>query len=375
MNMLPSLQTVRGAIEQARGLPNRFYTDAPLFEEEKRRIFANGWSGIGFAADVPEPGCVLPIDFLGTPLLAVRDSDNHLRVFQNVCRHRGMILVQEKARLSKLIRCPYHSWSYDFSGKLRATPHVGGSGKHEHPAICKADLGLHEVRSREFRGVIFVNLSGEAKPFEEHAKTLMTRWQDFDKPLHSCGEAGSLSWQVACNWKLVVENYCESYHLPFIHPSLNRYSRLEDHYHIEHPGQFSGQGSRVYAPILTEDGRRLPDFPGVGNAWATKGEYIALFPNVLFGVHRDHAFAMLLQPLDCGRTVERLELFYAEDIQDDELLSSNKELWRTVFSEDVMVVEGMQRGRHCAAFDGGKFSPVMDGPTHVFHDWVAGHFV
>ena len=374
MSTTTSLQAVRGAIEQARGLPNRFYTDAQTFEEEKRRLFADGWSGIGFAADLPEPGCVMPVDFLGTPLFAARGEDGRLRVFQNVCRHRGMTLVQEKSRPGRLIRCPYHSWSYALDGRLQATPHVGGAGKHSHPAICKEDLGLLEVRACEFRGVIFVNLSGEAPPFEQHIRQLRERWQDFDQPLYAAGAEGSLSWEVACNWKLAVENYCESYHLPFIHPSLNQYSRLEDHYHIEQAGAFSGQGSLVYAPILAADGRRLPDFAGTGNAWATKSEYIALFPNVLFGVHRDHAFAMLLQPIDCGRTVERLELFYAEEVHDQELLQNNRQLWQTVFSEDVMVVEGMQRGRHCDGFDGGKFSPVMDGPTHAFHDWVAERF-
>ena len=373
------LQGVRDDITRAHGLPNRFYTDPGIFEEEKHKIFESSWSCIGFGSDVPEPGCVMPIEFLGTPLLAVRGSDKQLRVFQNVCRHRGMILVSEKTKLSKLIRCPYHSWSYDFTGTLRATPHVGGPDNHSHPAICKQELGLIEVRAYEFLGAIFVNLDGAAKPFEEYAQTLLQRWRAFDLPLYSGGSLGSVSMDVACNWKLAVENYCESYHLPFIHPGLNSYSKLEDHYHIEQPGEFSGQGSRVYSPGLSRDGRRLPDFADLGDEWDKKAEYISFFPNVLLGVHRDHTFAMLLQPVDCGHTLERLEIFYAEDVKGDEhaqeLLVKNRDLWRQVFSEDISVVEGMQRGRHCDGFDGGKFSPVMDGPTHVFHNWVAERFV
>lgn len=374
MSATNSLQAVRAPIEQARGLPNRFYTDEALFAEEKRRIFAAGWSGIGFAQDAANPGDVVPLEFLGTPLIAARGQDNKLRVFQNVCRHRGMTLVREKCENTRLIRCPYHSWSYDLAGALKATPHVGGPGKHDHPDIRKPDLGLFEVPAHEYLGVIFVNLSGDAPPFAEHAAELLARWEEFDLPLFSAGSASSLSLEVACNWKLAVENYCESYHLPFIHPDLNRYSKLEDHYHIEQPGKFSGQGSRVYAPQLGEDGRRLPDFPGTGNSWATQAEYISFFPNVLFGVQRDHAFALLLSPQAHDRTTERLEIFYAEDVQDEELLRNNLGLWRTVFSEDIMVVEGMQRGRACERFDGGKFSPIMDGPTHVFHEWVAERF-
>jgi choline monooxygenase len=91
---------------------------------------------------------------------------------------------------------------------------------------------------------------------------------------------------VACNWKLAVENYCESYHLPWVHPGLNSYSRLEDHYNIVAPRSFSGQGTTVYAPALGD--AAFPDFPGLPAKWDTAAEYVALYPNVLFGVHRDH---------------------------------------------------------------------------------------
>jgi len=109
--------------------------------------------------------------------------------------------------------------------------------------------------------------------------------------------------------------------------------------------------------------------------WETQSEYVSFFPNVLLGVHRDHAFAMLLMPQGPEQTLERVALFYAnEDIDTSEwqeMLIENARIWQDVFSEDVSVVEGMQRGRHGPMFDGGTFSPVMDGPTHIFHKWVA----
>jgi phenylpropionate dioxygenase-like ring-hydroxylating dioxygenase large terminal subunit len=184
-----------------------------------------------------------------------------------------------------------------------------------------------------------------------------------------------MTFDVACNWKLAVENYCESYHLPWVHPGLNAYSRLEDHYHIEAPGAFSGQGTLVYRPMITADDRRFPDFAALTGKWQSGAEYIALYPNVLFGVHRDHAFAILLEPKARDHTLEHVALYYAspEAIGPEyaEMRARNHAMWHEVFGEDIFVVEGMQRGRQGARFDGGKFSPVMDGPTHLFHHWVA----
>ncbi len=156
-----------------------------------------------------------------------------------------------------------------------------------------------------------------------------------------------------------------------MHPALNTYSRLEGHYHIEAAGRFSGQGTWVYRQLKDEDGTVFPDFEGLDAKWDTAAEYITVYPNVLLGVHRDHTFAIVLVPHRPDRTVEHIHLYYAAEKTPDALRQRNTEQWKEVFAEDVFVVEGMQRGRHAAGFDGGRFSPVMDGPTHMFHDWVA----
>ena len=122
-----------------------------------------------------------------------------------------------------------------------------------------------------------------------------------------------------CNWKLAVENYCESYHLPWVHPGLNSYSRLEDHYHIENPGHYSGQGTLVYRQLKGESDQVFPDFDGLSEKWETGGEYIALYPNTLLGVQRDHCFAIVLEPVSKDRTIEHVALLYAnEDAQSGE---------------------------------------------------------
>ena len=372
---MTDLDAVRRPISAANGLPNAHYTDLSVYEEERAALLMAGWSGLAVAADVPAPGDAIPISFLDIPLLLIRDRAGAVRVFHNICRHRGMILVDVPRKIEGAIRCPYHSWCYSTEGRLVSTPHVGGPGQNTADGIDKSTLGLIEVRSHVWMDVVWINLSGDAPPFAEAHADLLERWSEFDKPLYHGGADSRFQLTVNCNWKLAVENYCESYHLPWVHPGLNAYSRLEDHYHIEAAGRFSGQGTQVYRQLRGTDGATFPDFEGLSDTWDTAAEYIALYPNVLLGVHRDHAFAIVLVPQSPGQTVENIHLYYSEPDTDPDLRAQNTALWKQVFEEDIFVVEGMQRGRHTPMFDGGRFSPAMDGPTHLFHDWVAGRMM
>ena len=306
----------------------------------------------------------------------VRTKNNEVHVFENVCRHRGMILVEEPAQLNGPITCPYHAWSYDLEGQLKATPHVGGPNIHKDETVICEDLSLNRVKSALWRDVVFINLSGSAPEFAEIARPLRERWAEFETDIYSGGADSMFTLNVDCNWKLAVENYCEAYHLPFIHPGLNSYSRLEDHYNILDEQSYAGQGSYVFKPQLDENGRSFPVFAGLSTKWDTAAEYCAFFPNVLFGVHKDHCYAILLIPNGQGKTEERVSLYYADETalgpEYAEMRATNARLWKGIFIEDIGVVEGMQRGRHAPSYDGGKFSPKMDTPTHHFHKWVAG---
>lgn len=373
MTVQSKLDAVMKPVDTARGLPNENYVCPHTFQEERKSVLFANWAGVGFGKDIPNTGDARPVDFLGMPLLLVRDEDGAIQVYQNTCRHRGMILVDAPKNVKGAIRCPYHSWCYTLKGALRTTPHVGGPGQNTHAAIDRSELGLVRIRCHVWRDVIFVNIDGTAEPFEVAHAHLLERWKEFEQPMYHGGAGSSFTLDVKTNWKLAVENYCESYHLPWVHPGLNSYSRLQDHYHIEERGQYSGQGTLVYRQFKTEDGETFPDFNGLSDSWDTGAEYIALYPNVLFGVHRDHSFAILLEPVDLETTREHVSLYYACPAEDlpNGLADANAALWKGVFVEDVFVVEGMQRGRHGHLFDGGRFSPAMDGPTHNFHHWVS----
>jgi phenylpropionate dioxygenase-like ring-hydroxylating dioxygenase large terminal subunit len=372
MAHLTDLSRVKEPLGTANGLPNAHYIDPAVFAEERDALLFGQWAGLAVAADVPEAGDAKPITFMGMPLLLLRDRNDQVRVFQNTCRHRGMILVEEPRKIEGAIRCPYHSWCYSTEGKLVSTPHVGGPGRNTHPDVDRATLGLIEIRSHIWRDVVWGNVDGQAPEFEVAMKPVMDRWAKFERPLYHGGADSKFVLSVKSNWKLAVENYCESYHLPWVHPGLNSYSRLEDHYNIEEYGAYSGQGTLVYRQLEGTNGAKFTDFEGLDAKWDTAAEYISVYPNVLLGMHRDHAFAIVLVPKGPEETEENIHLYYATPETDAELRAKNTEQWKVVFEEDIFVVEGMQRGRHGVNFDGGRFSPAMDGPTHCFHDWVAG---
>jgi phenylpropionate dioxygenase-like ring-hydroxylating dioxygenase large terminal subunit len=369
------LAAVIQPVSEARGLPNQFYTDPEVFEEEKKRVFFRNWAALGFISDVPEPGDAKPVTFLGQPLVLIRDKDGTLRVFQNICRHRGMILIDKPGKISRSIRCPYHSWCYELDGRLRTTPHVGGPGTNRHDSIKRDDLGLFEVRSHQWLGMVFINIDGDAPAFEDYAAAAIARYADFNRPLYRCCDEGTFTMAVQANWKLAIENGAESYHLPWVHPGLNSYSRLEDHYHLDIGDPFCGQGTTVYSPMLTDDGRRFPAFGGQDPKWNKGAEYPIFFPNVMIGLQNDHTFAFIVVPESHDQSSEHVQIFYTDPVvageEWREMRETNARTWRSVFDEDIFVVEGMQRGRHASMFDGGKFSPVMDNPTHDFHSWIA----
>ena len=376
--MVSDLSKVDLPISKANGLPNSHYVDENVFQKEKEILLFNKWSGVAFSKDIPNNGDALPINFLGFPLLAVRNQEGEVVVFQNICRHRGMVLVNEKKNIRGTIRCPYHSWSYNLNGNLRATPHVGGPGQNAHEDINKNELGLKKINSTVYLGVIFVNISGNAEPFEKVHRNLLSRWCEFDKPLFYSNTDSSFILDLHCNWKLAVENFCESYHLPWVHPELNIISKLEDHYNIQKKNEFSGQGSYVYRQI-EDKGKVFYDFDGLSSKWNEGAEYIAVYPNVLLGVHRDHIFSIILEPVNMEFTREHVAIFYAKKestgVTFSQLRKQNFSFWKSVLKEDIFVVEGMQRGRHGKFFDGGRFSPIMDGPTYNFHNWVAREFI
>ena len=367
------------------GLPAKSYTDQQFWEIECNTVLANGWLFVGFVHEFLKSGDAVPISIAGKPILLVKNIKNQITAFHNVCSHRGYKILKKKCNIKNILRCPYHSWSYNLEGKLVATPHIGGMNKHESEDFDKSSSGLKEVRSYVWLDMIIVNISNNEVSFKEYIKPLNDRWSEFwsekdQKLIKHSKDLGYFQLKAKCNWKFAIENYCESYHLPWVHPGLNTYSKISDHYHIQGlPNRFAGQGTVVYNPRL-KGKNKFPCFPNWPKNKINIAEYVALFPNVMLGIHKDHYYAYWLEPVNYELTIEHMEIYYvgneaANSKKFKTLRKQNLKLWYRVQSEDVDIIEGMQEGRNSPAYNGGNFSPTMDNPTHHFHKWVATNIV
>ena len=378
---LKKIEAVDRPIKEAHGLPNECYTSSEYLKIERDKIFSDKWSVIGLGNSIPNIGDAIPYNFLGIPLIVLRDKENRVRVFHNVCSHRGFKLLNTASSLKNALRCPYHSWSYDFDGKLVATPHIGGLNIHESDKFDKSKSNLKEVRSKVWMDIIFININNNEIDFNDYVKPLEDRWSKFiskeDQNLliHS-NDYGYFDLEVKSNWKFAIENYCESYHLPTIHPELNKISNISDHYHIQGlPNRFAGQGSKKYSQLIKVN-KTFDNFKDWPKNLSKNSEYVALFPNVMIGLHIDHLYVFWLEPISINKTKEHLAMYYvgensANGKELKHMRKENLEFWKKVMSEDIKAIEGMQEGRNSPVYNGGNFSPVMDNPTHQFHKWVA----
>jgi choline monooxygenase len=161
--------------------------------------------------------------------------------------------------------------------------------------------------------------------------------------------------EVNCNWKFAIENYCESYHLPTIHPELNKVSNINDHYHIQGiPNRFAGQGSKKYEQPI-KGNKKFDIFPNWEKSMLKNSEYIALFPNVMIGLHVDHFYVFWLEPISTNKTKEHMQIYYVgsssangEELKD--LRKENARFWKDVMQEDVSAIERMQDGRNSPVY-------------------------
>ena len=192
------------------------YTDAAWFSVEQQTIFGAGWVWAGYEHWLAEIGDVHPVTIAGQPLVLVR-GHNGIEVFHNVCRHRGFLLCDEPSSVPR-IRCPYHGWAYGLDGSLQATPYWDGSRKGGPDDTTRDQLHLEVVASAVWAGMIFVHPGPVDRSFADVSAPLSQRWSALD--LRRLAHVATHRFDIAANWKLVVENFLDFYHLPFIHPQV-----------------------------------------------------------------------------------------------------------------------------------------------------------
>jgi choline monooxygenase len=357
--------------ELAENLPRAAYTDPHFFQLELERVFGRNWTYVGAAGEIPDAGDAIPLTLGAMPIVLVRQRDGTVRAFHNVCRHRGTILVEERLKARSALVCPYHAWSYDLTGELKRTPAYMGSDRHDSGPLDKSCMGLLEIRCDLWRDGVFVNLSGDAKPLAEVYAPLEKRWSHHDLSLLRYG--GSARLRINANWKLAMENFQEGYHLPSVHPFLNSLSSRDNHYSVIEP-EYQGQGSHYYNTVQAGHGD-LPNFPDLPEYWRHRAEYPAILPNMMFGMHPDHFLFFGVLPLTPSLTEEVFHFYFVGDAALDARYAPLRERviqnLQSINSEDIGIVENMQRGRHSPGYIKGPFSPYQEATLHQFQLKIA----
>ena len=342
----------------ASGLPAAAYTSEAFFALENERLFSPSWAFAGFANELARPGDVVPVTVAGRPVLLVRDEERRIRAFHNVCRHRCLKLVDKSGNLGSKIRCPYHSWTYGLDGSLQLAPYFGGRDLHAAPdGFDRERHGLVPVRSETWHDWIFVNLSGDASPFEDFVAPLAARLGGVD--LSGLRHLVTIDLgEVAANWKLLIENFIEPYHVQFVHPTTTE-QPLVDHYTVNDPGCL-GCAVDVSAEARRDD------------TLSADSRYLTLFPNFVFGLYLpDQVGVHLDVPLAPGRTLQRRGIYsLGPDPASTELTERLARLWRDVHFEDREICERLQTGRASDAAGGGVLSPVWEDSVRSFQERV-----
>jgi phenylpropionate dioxygenase-like ring-hydroxylating dioxygenase large terminal subunit len=344
-------------------LPSDYYRSPQIFARERERIFFREWICVGRDSDLPNPGDSTVLNVLGQSILLVRNESGALRAFYNVCRHRGAQLcgAELPGRATrggvvggKRIRCPYHSWTYSLDGDLVAAPYISG--------FDATKFSLYPVGVDTWGGFVFVHLTpAGAKSLADQLGPIPERTSRY--PLSALRVGHTIRYEVAANWKIIVENYNECYHCGGVHPELcdivpafrrNGGGDLQWERGIPHREgayTFTGSGTANRAPFpgLNED-ERLRHF----------GEVI--YPNLFLSLCCEHVAAFILRPTGPETTsVECQFLFAADEIEKPTFDPSDAvELWDVTNRQDWAICESVQRGIASRPHDHGYYAPMED---------------
>jgi len=367
-----TVDDMRQPIERAACLPGVAYWDRTFMEDEIARILNRNWISIGFGQQVPRPGNLKTVAVCGQPLLIVRDQNEKVRVFHNVCRHRGLQLaVSDRTEPAKTIVCPYHGWTYGLDGRCIAAPHWYRDEKtHLRPTVDD-DYGLIELPTRVWLDTIFINLSGTAPPFEQMIAPLEAMWNASQiTPLR---RVPVWEGEIPANWKLVIENFLDAYHLPYVHPQAGSIDVHTQHKRLSLSADLFGQQS-IEAAVNKPKSGPIPSIPQLATALGNDDQTYCLFPNTLLFVQRSFLSVRAVVPRDASLTYVSNSVYVSEEAAHEKFSAERKLLKDTlhlVNEQDMVVLARLQATRQSPAVDRGKFAPQWDFLSHEFQLRIA----
>ncbi|KIQ20639.1 aromatic ring-hydroxylating oxygenase subunit alpha [Rhodococcus sp. MEB064] len=361
-----------------RTLPGSWYTSADIFAAEQEHVFEAMWFCAVRSADLPTPGAFRRVDVGRESVLVVRGRDGQLRAFLNVCRHRGaQICTEESGTVTRNLRCPYHAWTYGLDGKLVAAPNLSSLSDAQGAPLNRTEWGLTPVALREWAGYAWLCVSDDPPSFEEDVIGAVTERlgeaEAIDRYDIASLELGRReTYDVAANWKLIVENFMECYHCATIHPELTEVlpefaDGLAAQYFVGHGAEFGADvegftvdGSAGFdaLPTLTEDQDR-------------RYYAITVKPTVFVNLVPDHVILHRMFPVSADRTIVECDWLYTGDVVASGTdVSRSVELFHRVNLQDFDACERTQPAMSSRAYrDGGVLVPA-EHHIGLFHDWL-----
>jgi choline monooxygenase len=342
-------------VADARTLPWDWYTDPAVLRLEQERIFRRFWQYAGRADRVADPGCFFTASAGDVPVVVVRGRDGELRGFVNVCPHRGSLVCEGEGRRETL-QCPYHAWTYDLDGSLRAAPR-----SERDPGLDLAGVHLLPVSIATWGPFVFVNPDEEAAPLAETLAGLPVLLAAGGIDVDALRFHHRAESRYAANWKLCCENYLECYHCQVAHPDFSKVVDVApDAYRLEHHRWFSSQ----LGPIRPEP---RGTFDPSGDV--ERGQFHFVFPNLTINVMpgRPNLSIGPVIPTGPERTRRFLDYFFAPEVDETwiaELLAFDGQ----VGAEDTALVERVQRGVCAGMIEHGLLLPEAERLVGHFRD-------
>jgi Rieske 2Fe-2S family protein len=360
--MATFLRTTDSYQAGARTMPGHYYTSSDIHERDQERVFGRSWICVGRESDIAEPGQFFTATVAGESLIVVRDKAGKIHAHFNVCRHRGTRLcTQEKGAFSSTIQCPYHAWTYGLDGTLVGAPHMDDT-----PGFAKRDYPLHEAALAQWEGFVFVNLANEPAPFAKFWEPVAQRFSRYN--LASLRTVRRIDYDVAANWKLVMQNYSECLHCPTIHPELSTKLPYTSGANDLTEGAFLGGYMEIKAPneSATISGRAcgLP----LGKLSAEdmrRAYYYTLFPSMMLSIHSDYAVWYSVQPVTAESCRVRCEWMVNPDSPTwpGYNIADAEEFWDKTNRQDWNICEQSQAGVRSRVYAPGPYSPRESVPA------------
>jgi choline monooxygenase len=345
----PTPELTPQPLDHATALPARYYVDHSLHAIEHRGIFDRSWQLIAHVSQLRDAGDHVVANLAGLPVLAVRGADGTIRVFHNVCRHRAGPIAQCDGNAAKSLRCRYHGWTYGLDGQLRSAPEMSST-----PDFDVGDIHLPQLQVRIWQGLVFAAVNENPMDFDALVQGIDTRI-GAQRELEHYGHHQRVGYDIACNWKVYIDNYLEGYHLPHVHPALNRMLDYRS-YVIE----LARWHSLQWSPLESS-----PDLYGNGDAL-----YYWLWPNTMLNILPGRLQTNRVVPLAIDRCRVEFDFYYPVDASGAARARREADL---AFSDDVQhedlgICEDVQRGLASGSYVAGRLNPLRENAVHHFQE-------